>query len=95
MKKYKRKPVLVEAIQFSSENQQEVLKLLKVSGAYVDESNTTDGMLVIPTDNGRIIANYGDYLVKAENNRFYRVKADSFDKDWEETNEVLDGNEGK
>jgi hypothetical protein len=92
MKKYKRKPVLVEAIQFTSENHEQVLDLVKGSGAYIDETNTTDGMLVIPTENGRIIANYSDYLVQG-NGRFYRVKADAFENEFEETDEELDKDE--
>ena len=72
---YRKKPVVIEAIElkFSTESQDEIIKW----------SNNTikkglDGGLKIPTLEGVMTANTGDYIIKGVNGEFYPCKPDIF-----------------
>lgn len=81
MKKYIKKPVIVEAMElkYSVTSQQEI----------IDWSNGVikkglDGGLIIPTLEGNMRANTGAYIIKGVNGEFYPCKADIFEKTYEE-----------
>lgn len=87
--KYRKKPVVVEAIQFRGDsNKYEVAEFFKGSGPFTvgfiwdDLTHTTVG-LSIQTLEGVMRANVGDYIIKGIKGEFYPCKADIFEKTYE------------
>ena len=80
-KKYRKKPVVIEAIQWAGNNLSEIDNFI---GRTVDNKETT---LVIHTLEGDMEASIGDYIIKGVNGEFYPCKPDIFDKTYEEVTE--------
>lgn len=80
-KKYRKKPVVIEAIQWIGNNLSEIDNFI---GRTVDNKETT---LVIHTLEGDMEASIGDYIIKGVNGEFYHCKPDIFDKTYEEVTE--------
>lgn len=81
-KKYRKKPVVVEAIQYNGENKVEIQLFM---GRYLDE--TVKG-LKIPTLEGVHLASVGDYIIKGVKGEFYPCKPDIFAMTYEEDTDV-------
>ena len=81
IKKYRKKPVVIEAIQWAGNNLSEIYNFI---GRTVDNKETT---LVIHTLEGDMEASIGDYIIKGVNGEFYPCKPDIFDKTYEEVTE--------
>lgn len=81
MKKYRKKPVVIEAIQleYSTKSQDNIIEW---SGNKIRKG--LDGGLVIPTLEGDMVANTGDYIIKGVNGEFYPCKPDIFEKTYDE-----------
>lgn len=77
--KYRKKPVIIEAIQWLGENEKEIFDF--VEDKYHMNS---DGRLVIETLEGEHIANVGDYIIKGIKGEFYPCKPDIFHQTYEE-----------
>ena len=87
--KYKKKPVVVEAIQWTG-NTTEIKEFCGNNCSYnVDDSawNVGKGMpheeLVIHTLEGEMKASRNDYIIKGVNGEFYPCKPDVFEKTYE------------
>ncbi len=78
MKKYKKKPVVIEAIQWNGSNYKDIKDFCKK--AVIDQNLT----LVIETLEGDHYAKEGDYIIKGVNGEFYPCKPDIFEKTYEE-----------
>ena len=81
IKKYRKKPVVIEAIQWIGNNLSEIDNFISRT---VDNKETT---LVIHTLEGDMEASIGDYIIKGVNGEFYPCKPDIFDKTYEEVTE--------
>ena len=81
IKKYRKKPVVIEAIQWVGNNLSEIDNFI---GRTVYNKETT---LVIHTLEGDMEASIGDYIIKGVNGEFYPCKPDIFDKTYEEATE--------
>lgn len=81
IKKYRKKPVTIEAIQWDVNNLSEIDNFM---GGIVENEGTT---LVIHTLEGDMKASIGDYIIKGVNGEFYPCKPDIFDKTYEEVTE--------
>lgn len=81
MKKYRKKPVVIEAVQFASNNVDEILEFAKDSF-----KNPLTRDIIISTLEGNMIVSIGDYVIKGVNGEFYPCKPDVFDKTYEEIN---------
>ena len=79
MKKYRKKPVIIEAVQFTGNNVDEMLEFAKDSF-----NNPSTSEIVIPTLEGNMMVSIGDYVIKGVNGEFYPCKPDIFDKTYEE-----------
>lgn len=83
MAQYRKRPVVIEAIKlkFSTDSQDEIIQW---------SNNTTqkglDGGLKIPTLEGIMIANTGDYIIKGVKGEFYPCKPDIFEMTYELVN---------
>ena len=80
-KKYRKKPVTIEAIQWLGTNLSEIDDF--VGGSIANKGTT----LVIHTLEGNMKANIGDYIIKGINGEFYPCKPDIFDKTYEKVTE--------
>lgn len=71
--KYVKKPVEIEAVQWTGENAEEILNFtehrIKVSGRSVE----------IPTLEGKMTASVGDYIIRGIHRELYPCKPDIFD----------------
>jgi hypothetical protein len=78
--KYKKKPVVIEAVQFdgTDESVEWLLPQLK-SG----EIGRSINKLHIKTLEGVMTADKGDYIIKGVNGEFYPCKPDIFEKTYE------------
>lgn len=80
VKKYRKKPIVIEAVQFTGRNDEECLKFCS------DARNPVDNRpnLIISTLEGDMLANIGDYIIKGINGEFYPCKPGIFRKTYEE-----------
>lgn len=86
IKRYRKKPVIVEAILFTGQNYQEVwdfgCKMYIDSVAYEDKSRFEH--YAIQTLEGFMIVRKGDYIIKGVQGEFYPCKPDIFEQTYEE-----------
>lgn len=82
--KYRKKPVVIEAIQWNGANYLlPQTEFMKGSGAYLDKSRNQIGEIVINTLEGEMRAQPGDYIIKGIKGEFYPCKPDIFDNTYE------------
>lgn len=74
IRKYQKKPVIIEAVQFDGKNFDEIQNW---STAHFIP--LTDGTFVIPTLEGDMKASLGDFIIKGVNGEFYPCKPDIFE----------------
>jgi hypothetical protein len=75
--KYRKKPVVVEAVKFDGGNISEI-EMFVDSGKYHD-----DGTFSIVTLEGLMHVSIGDYVIKGIQNEFYPCKPDIFEQTYE------------
>lgn len=77
--KYRKKPVVIEAIRFNGENRELIANWL---GAEISSGRIRDcifeDLIQIETLEGVMTANVGDWIVKGVKGEFYPVKDDIF-----------------
>ena len=81
VKKFRKKPVEIEAIQFTKHNKDKLIEFLGLS----KEDNLEE--LIISTLEGDLKASYGDYIIKGVKGEFYPCKPDIFKETYEEVEE--------
>ena len=98
--KYRKKPVIIDAIQWNGKNYREIFdfltnyeltnELMSTAGEnfYIDHDKIKGG-LIIKTLEGEHLASIGDYIIKGVKGEFYPCKPDIF----EQTYETLKGGE--
>lgn len=93
MKKYRKKPVVIEAIELmeSGQNIQEVYDFCGLDVGNFPERgigiDPDDGHFKITTLEGVMKANLGDYIIKGVKGEFYPCKPDIFEETYEEVND--------
>ena len=92
--KYKKKPVIIDAVQWTGKNQREMFDFLTqdtfkeeymtVSGDhfYIDH-NKVEGGLIIKTLEGEHLATIGDYIIRGVKGEYYPCKEDIFNQTYE------------
>jgi hypothetical protein len=81
-KKYKSKPVVIEAMELSGGSAESVMKWIDDYGGL--SRPLTGGRLLITTLEGDMIAGKGDFIIKGLLNEFYPCKAEVFKQKYEE-----------
>ena len=86
--KYRKKPVVIEAIQFSRNNFDEVIDFTE-GKAYIYTEKRPGGVshCLIETLEGDMTATKGDYIIRGVNGEFYPCKPDIFEKTYEPVND--------
>lgn len=82
IKKYRKKPIVIEAIQWNGKNAFEIWDYYEDICVYLKDNDT----LLIRTPEGDHIASIGDYIIEGVNGEFYPCKPDIFEKTYEEVN---------
>ena len=95
--KYRKKPIEIEAVQFTGDNEYEIADFMHLPitalQMSVDAVLRTDGdyrentHIHIPTLEGVMTANCGDWIIKGVKGEFYPCKPDIFDETYEEVKE--------
>lgn len=92
--KYRKKPVVIEALKLTKDNIFEVMTFMGTVGRlsnnidldkFEDYKNivTINGGLMIETLEGTMKANFGDYVIKGVQGEFYPCKPDIFEATYE------------
>lgn len=86
--RYRKKPVVIEAIQFTDDTDR-LIELQNFMNAelVIDYKNQEQPKLKIATLEGVMNANIGDYIIKGVNDEFYPCKPDIFEKTYEKVEE--------
>lgn len=80
MKKYRKKPLIINAIKYTGKNIEEILSYIKMSEISTD---FTSDDLLIKTLEGEMRARPGDYIIKGIAGEFYPCKPDIFESTYE------------
>lgn len=81
IKKFRKKPVTIEAIQWNGEN------LSEIDEFTCGKVKNHGLVLIIPTLEGDMYASLSDYIIKGVNEEFYPCKPNIFAKTYEEVTE--------
>lgn len=77
IQKYIKRPVTIEAVQYTGDNAEEIMNFVN------EKLIITDKEIVIPTLEGNMIAVPSDYIIKGVAGEFYPCKEDIFHKTYE------------
>lgn len=80
MKKYRKKPIEIEAVQFTGKNFDELHEFCPCIKYNLKDTDTP----VIPTLEGNMTVGVGDYIIKGVRGEFYPCKPDIFLQTYEE-----------
>ena len=83
--KYIKKPVEIEAIQFTRNNWDEIRSFTNDTAHTLRIEKRIDGIAtcIIPTLEGKHIAHEGDWIIKGVKGEFYPCKPDTFEMTYE------------
>ena len=79
MEKFRKRPVVIEAIQFTGKNDAECLEFCQCA----KDPEESKPSLIISTLEGNMICSIGDWIIKGVNGEFYPCKPDIFEKTYE------------
>lgn len=91
IKKYKKKPVIIEACIWDGTNKEELISFSKGAVSFL-QVQRSDGVVThcyIKTLEGTMEADVGDYIICGVNGEFYPCKPDIFQKTYEEAKKLL------
>jgi len=84
IKNYCKKPVEIQAIQFDGSNSLEIYNWMSTQKPKIFEfGQAPKGVIIIPTLEGNMIANIGDYIIKGVAGEFYPCKENVFEKTYD------------
>lgn len=81
--KYRKKPVVIEAIQFLGDSVN-VKECMDFCPKLLTETYRANETLTIPTLEGKMICSKGDFIIKGISGEFYPCKPDIFEMTYEE-----------
>lgn len=83
--KYRKKPVVIEALQFHDDAKriEELSNFITGQPVKIDYQDPKKPKLKIQTLEGVMEASVGDYIIKGVNGEFYPCKPDIFEKTYE------------
>ncbi len=79
IKKYRKKPIIIEAIRYTGDNKGDVRQFTKGQAI----TNTGYSHMTIPTLEGDHRADIGDWIIKGVKGEFYPCKSDIFDQTYD------------
>lgn len=90
--KYRKKPVVIEAIQFidNADRIMEIHEFLGRDTMRINYEDKYNPYIKIETLEGTMKASVGDYIIKGVNGEFYPCKPDIFEKTYERVTDETD-----
>lgn len=90
--KYRKKPVVIEAVRWTGENREEIKKICGRKAIFTARKQRADGLIIaydllISTLEGGMYATTGDYIIKGIKGECYPCKPDIFEETYEEVEE--------
>lgn len=80
--KYRKKPIVIEAIQWTGKNSKEIwYKFPECFGKVITQN---DKEIIISTLEGNMIANIDDYIIRGIKGEYYPCKLDIFEATYEQ-----------
>lgn len=76
--RYRTKPCEIEAMKWTGRNVAEIMRFVKNESAII-----TNGVLIIKTLEGDMVASTGDYIIRGLRGEYYPCKPDVFQKKYE------------
>ena len=86
MGKYRKRPIVIDAVQFMGDNDGDCLDFLGMRNNPPNPLDTKRN-LYIDTLEGRMLVSIGDWIIRGINGEFYPCKSDIFDKTYEKLEE--------
>lgn len=83
MARFRKKPVVIEAVQWTNQPEPSSLDLILAMGCRPRFAADGTADLMIPTIEGEMRARVGDWIVKGIKGEFYPVKPDVFEATYE------------
>lgn len=86
VQKYIKKPIVIEAVQFTDDSIETIMVIndfMDWSELKVNYDNSHVPFIIIPTLEGNMRADIGDYIIKGINGEFYPCKPDIFTKTYD------------
>ncbi len=81
--KYRKRPVIIEAMQFNESSANAVLAFINEGQPIPIAVWAVADKIIIRTLEGNMTATLGDYIIKGVNGEFYPCKPDIFEKTYE------------
>lgn len=91
VKKYVKKPIIIEAIKFKNDSVETIMEInefMNLDELRVNYNIQDKPAIIIPTLEGNMRAEIGDYIIKGINGEFYPCKPDIFNKTYNEYGDV-------
>lgn len=79
MAKFRKKPIVIEAVRWTGRNKKTISKFLKCKHEFWEIAQTID----ITTLEGIVTASSGDWVIKGVKGEFYPCKPDIFEQTYE------------
>ena len=83
IRKYRKKPVIIEAIQYDGSNLREIAEFVGTDLSMVDNDVNLSLFPVIKTLEGDMLISKGDFVIKGVQGEFYPCKPDIFKETYE------------
>lgn len=89
MAKFRKKPVVIDAMQFTDEDKDRIMRWMNfdATAVFVDGKPAIE----IRTLEGVMTANLGDWIIKGVKGEFYPCKLEIFEQTYEPVTEASDG----
>lgn len=86
MAKYRKRPVVIDAVQFTGQNQREVLKFMypNLSKTALNGAQKMNLRVVIDTKEGSMTASPGDWIIRGVHGELYPCKPAIFAETYDE-----------
>jgi hypothetical protein len=83
---YRKKPVVIEAVQYDGINSGEIAEFMNtpIRTKTSPEEGNPNGKITIETLEGDMTASVGDFIIKGIQGEFYPCKPDIFEKTYEQ-----------
>ncbi len=83
IKTYRKKPIIIEAIQYNGGTKKQAKLIINWSKGKVAFSSIQDKLLVETLEGAGMVAIKGDYIIKGIKGEFYPCKSDVFEASYE------------
>lgn len=91
--KFRKKPVVIEAMRLLKEDQsiRDCQQFVWNNPGQIYQTQRWDSGMIIVTLEGKMLASYGDWIIKGVNGEFYPCKPDIFEKTYEPIEQAHNG----